>query len=144
MAEITTLSRAPLHLQSLDPCLSSAFFSRFRESRESYGEHKEREVLDLLGEDSGWKRLNKPWFQHDKVTKVVYRRSPTSRLYPDGRTTVCIPYKHTFAVTVSHHNQYDFDILFRSCHAGQLTHIEGPGTSSITRRVHQSSQPRRY
>jgi hypothetical protein len=104
MAETATVSRTPPFLQSLDPCLSSTFFSRFRESRESYGEHKEREVLKLLCGDSGWKRLNKPWFKQDETTKVVYRRSPASRLHSDGRTTVCVPYRLTFAITVSHHD----------------------------------------
>jgi len=102
MAETATVLRTPPLLQSLDPCLSSAFFSRFRESRESYGKHREREVLNLLCGDSERKRLNKPWFKQDETTKVVYRRSPASRLYPDGRTTVCVPYKLTFAITVSH------------------------------------------
>jgi hypothetical protein len=144
MAETTSVSRAPPYLQSRDPCLSSAFFSRFRESRESYGEHKEREVLNLLYGDSGWKRLNKPWFKQDAVTKVVCRRSPTSRLHPDGRTTVCIPYRLTFAVTVSHHDRYDSDTLFHSRHPWRLTYIGGLGTPSITRAVHRSSQTRRH
>jgi hypothetical protein len=104
MAETATVSRTPPFLQSLDPRLSLTFFSRFRESRESYGEHKEREVLNLLCGDSGWKRLNKPWFKQDEITKIVYRRSPASRLHPDGRTTVCVPYGFTFAITVSHHD----------------------------------------
>jgi hypothetical protein len=104
MAETATALRAPLCLLSLDPFVSSTFFSRFRESRESYGEHREREVLNLLCGDSGWKRLNKPWFKQDEITKVVYRRSPASQLRPDGRTTVCVPYRLTFAITVSHHD----------------------------------------
>lgn len=139
MAETAAVSRAPPYLESLDPCLSSAFFSRFRESRESYGEHKEREVLNLLCGDSGWKRLNKPWFKQDEVTKVVYRRSPISRLYPDGRTTVCIPYRLTFFITVSHHDRYDFDTLFHLRHPERLTKTGGPGTPSIARTVRQSS-----
>jgi len=103
MAGTATALRAPPYLQSLDPCVSSAFFSRFRESRESYGTHKDREVLNLLCGNSDWKRLNKPWFKQDETTKIVYRRSPASRLYPDGHTTVCVPYKLTFAITVSHY-----------------------------------------
>jgi len=144
MAETATASRAPPYLQSLDPCLSSAFFSRFRESRESYGEHREREVLNLLFGDSGWKRLNKPWFKQDETTKVVYRRSPASRLHPDGRATVCVPYRLTFTITVSHHGRYDFGALLHLQHPGRLTKTEGSGTPFITHVVRQLSQTRRY
>jgi len=144
MAKTATATRAPPHLQSLDPCMSSAFFSRFRESRESYGEHKERQVLNLLCGDSGWKRLAKPWFKQDETTKVVYRRSPASRLYPDGRTTVCVPYRLTFAITVSHHDCYHFGTLLHLQHPGRLTKTGGSGTPSITQSVRQSSQTRRY
>ena len=144
MAETATATRAPPCLQSLDPCASSAFFGRFRESRESYGERKEREVLNLLCGDSGWKRLNKPWFKQDQTTKIVYRRSPPSRLHPDGRTTVCIPYRLTFAITVSHHDRYDFGAMLHLQHPGRLTKTGGSGTPSITHIVRQSSQTRRY
>jgi hypothetical protein len=123
--------------------MSSAFFSRFRESRESYGEHKEREVLNLLCRDSGWKRLNKLWFKQDETTKIVYRRSPPSRLHADGRTTVCIPYRLTFAITVSHHDRFDLGALLHLQHPGRLTKTGGSGTPSITHTVRQSSQIRR-
>lgn len=144
MAETATVSRTPLSLQSLDPCLSSTFFSRFRESRESYREYREREVLSLLCRDSGQKRLNKPWFKQDEITKIVYRRSPASRLHPDSRTTVCVPYKLTFAITVSHHDGYDSGTLLYLQHPGRLTKTGGSGTPSITHYVRQSSQTRRY
>jgi hypothetical protein len=100
--ETMSISRFPSYLSSHDPDLPTAFYNRFRESRESFGVSRERQVLDLLGGDMGWKRLNKPWFKRDSLTEVIYRRSPTTRLSPNGRVTVCIPYRLTFVVAVSH------------------------------------------
>jgi hypothetical protein len=100
--ETMTISRCPSYLHSHDPDLPIAFYNHFRESRESFGVSRERQVLDLLGGDMGWKRLNKPWFKRNSLTEVIYRRSPTTRLSPNGRVTVCIPYRLTFVIAVSH------------------------------------------
>jgi hypothetical protein len=101
-------------------------------------------VLNSLCGDSRWKRLNKPWFKQDEITEVVYRRSPASRLHPDGRTTVRIPYRLTFAITVSHHDRYGFGTLLHLQHPGRLTKTGGSRTPSITHSMRQSSQTRRY
>jgi hypothetical protein len=43
-----TISRFPSHLHSYHPNLRTAFYGRFRESRESFGVSREQQVLDLL------------------------------------------------------------------------------------------------
>jgi hypothetical protein len=96
-----TTTRFPSHFHSHDHDLPTTFYNQFRESRESFGISREREVLDILDGSSGWKRLNKPWFKRGSRTGVIYRRSPATRLAPDGRITVCVPYKLTFVVAVS-------------------------------------------
>ena len=103
IVEAMNIPRTSSHFHSHDPCLPTTFYSHFRESRESFGVSRERQVLGLLEGNSGWKRLGKPWFKRDSLTEIIYRRSPTTRRCPDGRTTVCIPYRLAFIVAVSHH-----------------------------------------
>lgn len=101
MVDAITISRFPMQLRSNDPNLPTTFYSLFRESRESYGVSRERQISALLDGSSDWKRFDKPWFRRDSLTGVVYRRSPATRLSPDGRVTICIPYKLAFFVAVS-------------------------------------------
>ena len=68
----TTIPRCLSHLRSHDLDLRTAFYNRFRESRESFGVSRERQVLNLLDGEDGWKRLDKPWFKRDSLTGVIY------------------------------------------------------------------------
>jgi hypothetical protein len=127
----TTIPRFLSHLRSHDLDLRTAFYNRFRESRESFGVSRERRVLNLLDGENGWKRLDKPWFKRDSLTGVIYRRSPPTHLSPDGRVTVCIPYRLAFVVAVS---QSGFDGLCPlTRQAADVPVPAGLGTHAIAR-----------
>lgn len=107
----TTIARFLSHLHSHDPDLRTSFYNRFRESRESFGVSRERQVLSLPDGENEWKRLDKPWFKRDSLTGVIYQRSHPTRLSPDGRVTVCIPHGLAFVVAVSHGGFNDLCLL---------------------------------
>jgi hypothetical protein len=52
--DTATISRFPSHLHSYHPNLRTAFYGRFRESREPLEVSRERQVLDLLNGENGW------------------------------------------------------------------------------------------
>jgi len=98
----TIHSFPPILMQSTIPCLEQSFYKRFPTTRESYDKKKEREVLALISDNSGWKRVGRPVFRRDNLTGIVLRRAPSSRLFPKGRITACVPYKLSFNVAVNH------------------------------------------
>lgn len=105
---IPVMTSGTIHLpstvsvQTVDPHLEGSFYRRFPRTRESYDKKKGREVLAVVSKSTDWKRIGRPYFRRDAVTGIVFRKAPSSRLYPTGRTTACVPYELSFNVAVSH------------------------------------------